>query len=200
MLNSDKSYQDDNDDYQNDASMSNTTVPGNNYSNTGSNILGPSVNTAGTITTIGFVNAAEMHSSVLFHTTGYLVAGPSNLIVNGSNVEITYDAGTILANSNITTLNGNINMSNGKLVLNSNTCGIVNMSTASVVGGFKKYLVTTSKYNLATSVVFCTLTGQGAPQSNGTNIISVENATSNSFNIVLNNTNYNGTIMWMLAN
>jgi len=127
VMNSDKSYQDDNAQYQVDASMSNTTVPGNNYSNTGNQILGPSVLTAGTITTTGFSEASEMHAEVLFHTPGYLVAGPSSLIVNGSNVEITYGAGTILANSNITT-NANVYASNGT-VYGSNVTAKSNLTS-----------------------------------------------------------------------
>jgi len=125
VLNSDKSYQDDLAAYQIDASMSNTNVPGNDYTNTGNPILGPSVNTAGTITTIGFVNSAEMHASTLMFTPGYIVAGPSNLIVTG-NTEIVRGAGTMLASSNITSL-ANIYASNG-LVYGSNVTAMCNVT------------------------------------------------------------------------
>jgi hypothetical protein len=208
VLNSDKSYQDDLTAYQIDASMSNTNVPGNNYSNTGNPILGPSVNTAGTITTIGFVNSAEMHASTLMFTPGYIVAGPSNLIVNG-NTEIVRGAGTMLASSNITSLaniyasNGTITGSNlvalsnltvntGKLTLNAACSGVLsnmNVGSTNVNGNFYK-TVTTSQCT-TDSLIFATPRNL-AP-------VSIEAQVNGSFQIVVPNT-YTSSVVWMIIN
>jgi hypothetical protein len=131
VLNTDKSYQDDTWPNQVDAS---SNTPNNNWANTysshGQPILGPSVITRGDISTQGFLTGAQVHSDQLVHTPGYIVCGPDSLILNPANstsgYAVTYGAGTILANSNITSL-ADIYASNG-LVYGSNVTAMSNVT------------------------------------------------------------------------
>lgn len=227
VLNSDKSYQDDIGAYQVDASMSNTNVPGNDYQNTGNQILGSPVNTAGTISTRGFVNSSEMHASVLVHTPGYLVTGPSNLIVNpGTGAEITYGAGTILANSNISSY-ANINASNGTIT-GSNIIALSNLTVntgnvtvttgnltltagrlilnANCTGGFAAMTGGSNEgiyKKLQVSTTACTSNSQVFLTYSGLNnpgILSSENILNGSFRIVSTNSNDAGTVRWLVVN
>lgn len=114
LLTTDKSYQDDLAKYQVDASQninsaSYGTYP---YNNTSNQILGPSVNTAGDVKSGGYVEGQQVHALDLIHTPGFIACGPDSLITDINGVPIVRGAGTILANSNITSL-ANIYASNG---------------------------------------------------------------------------------------
>jgi hypothetical protein len=130
ILNTDKSYQDDIASYQIDPSLQNDkdiVNPPFNYNNTGKQILGPPVNTAGNVVSGGYLEAMQVHGADLIHTGGYIVSGPDSLIINPvTGATITYGDGTMLANSNITSL-ANIYASNG-VVHGSNLTAMSNIT------------------------------------------------------------------------
>lgn len=130
VLNTDKSYQDDIAAYQVDASRQDDTSvinPPFNYNNTGNLISGPPVNTAGHITTLGYITGSQLHGVDLIHTGGYIVAGPTSLIIDPvTGATISYSNYTILAQSNITSL-ANIYASNG-VVHGSNLTALSNIT------------------------------------------------------------------------
>jgi len=130
VLTTDKSYQDDLATYQVEASF-NLNLPGigSNYPNTGGQILGPSVNTGGTIQTIGLVECSEAHSTQLMHTAGYILAAPDSLGVYPApaRCNVNYGAYTINAQSNIVSLSANVYASNGT-VLGSNVVALSNIT------------------------------------------------------------------------
>ena len=136
VLNTDKSYQDDTLVNQVDASQN---TPDNNwgltYSANGQQILGPPVNTRGDISSEGYVTGGQVHAVNLFHTPGYIVSGPDSLILNPvdpiTGFAVTYGAGTMLAQSNITSL-ANIYASNG-LVYGSNVQAMCNVTAGNMV-------------------------------------------------------------------
>jgi hypothetical protein len=221
VLNTDKSYQDDIAAYQVDASQHTieASTSNFNYNNTGNPILGPPVNTAGDITTLGYVGGAQLHGADLIHTGGYIVAGPDSLITNPSTgVPILYSNYTILAQSNITTLaninasngtvtgsnlvalsnltvnTGNITLTAGRLILNANNTGIANMASGSIDGSFRKLTVASTACR-TTSRVFLTYAGQ-----NNVGVLSAEAIASNSFQIVSSSTTDAGTVQWLVVN
>jgi len=221
VMTTDKSYQDDLAAYQVDAA-SNAIYGGSNYLNTNSQILGPSVNTAGSILTIGRSTCAESHASVLVHTPGYIIAGPSNLVVNPltatSNVQ--YGAGTMYAQSNITSLTANIYASNGtvlgsnlvalsnitantgdltvtagRLILNGGSVGVFAMSTVANVGSGRKTATVTATNCRTTSQVFLTY---GTLVNEG--LLAAVTINNGSFTITSTSSNDQSAIRWMLVN
>jgi hypothetical protein len=135
ILSTDKSYQDDLARYQIDASQNTpdpslAVYPSSNvypYDNTGKQILGPSVYTAGDVLSSGFVGGNQVHAVDLIHTLGFIVSGPNSLITDSiTNLPIVLGQGTILANSNITSL-ANIYASNG-VVHGSNLVALSNVT------------------------------------------------------------------------
>lgn len=130
VLNTDKSYQDDNASYQVDASLQNdkdVINPPFNYNNTGNPIRGPPINTAGNVISGGYLEGPQVHAYDLFHTGGYIVAGPDSLIRDSvTDATISYSNYTILAQSNITSL-ANIYASNG-VVHGSNLTAMSNIT------------------------------------------------------------------------
>jgi len=222
ILNTDKSYQDDITAYQVDASRQDdkdVLNPPFNYNNTGNPISGPPVITAGNVVSGGYLEALQVHGFDLIHTGGYVVSGPDTLIINpGTGAPITYGAGTILANSNITSL-ANINASNGtvtgsnlvalsnltvntgditltagRLILNANNTGIANMASGSIIGSFRKLTVASTACR-TTSRVFLTYASQ-----NDVGVLSAEGIASNSFIIVSSSTTDAGTVQWLVVN
>lgn len=222
VLTTDKSYQDDLGAYQVEASY-NLNLPGvgSNYPNTSGQILGPSVNTGGTIQTIGLVECSEAHSTQLMHTAGYILAAPDSLGVfpAPARCNVNYGAYTINAQSNITSLSANIYASNGtvlgsnvvalsnitantgnitatagRLILNSNNSGVVQMSNGSISGGFRKLTVPANGCRVG-SLVFLTYLAQ-----NNAGLLSADNIANNSFQIVSNNTGDLSPVQWMIIN
>jgi len=198
ILNTDKSYQDDITAYQVDASRQDDTDvlnPPFNYNNTGNPISGPPVITAGNVVSGGYLEALQVHGFDLIHTGGYVVSGPDYLIINSNTgAPITYGAGTILANSNITSVTGDITLTAGRLILNSNNTGIANMASGSIVGSFRKLTVASTACR-TTSRVFLTYAGQ-----NNVGVLSAEAIASNSFQIVSSSTTDAGTVQWLVVN
>jgi len=223
VLNTDKSYQDDTAVNQVDASQN---TPDNNwgttYSANGQQILGPPVNTRGDISSEGFITGGQLHAVNLFHTPGYIVSGPESLILNPvdpiTGVPVTYGDGTMLAQSNITSLaniyasngvvlgsnlvalsnatlnTGNLTLTAGRLILNVNNSGTADLTTGNSVGGFRRRLVTASGCR-ATSQVFLTYSGINTP-----GFLSSENIANGSFEIVSSSSNDAGTVRWMVIN
>jgi len=225
VLTTDKSYQDDLGAYQIEASYNNN-LPGygSNYPNTGGQILGPSVYTGGTIQTIGAVECSEAHSSVLFHTIGYFLAGQDSLGVYPApaHCNVTYGAGTMNAQSNITSLQANIYASNGT-VLGSNVVALSNITANT---GDLTITAGTLKLNSACSGIVSMNIGQPGVTRNASFVyctvpinqpnanykvftslltqtnaapVSIETRTTSNFKIVLNS-NYIDSVMWMLVN
>lgn len=129
VLNTDKSYQDDLTKEQVDASRNTLTAASGvyPYNNTSNQILGPPVNTAGDVLSGGYLEGKQVHAVDLVHTPGFIVSGPDALISTPvTGVPIVYGAGTILANSNITSL-ANIYASNG-VVHGSNVTAMSNVT------------------------------------------------------------------------
>ena len=162
LLTTDKSYQDDLAKYQVDASQninsaSYGTYP---YNNTSNQILGPSVNTAGDVKSGGYVEGKQVHAEDLIHTTGFIACGPESLITDINGVPIVRGAGTILANSNITSL-ANIYASNG-VVHGSNVTAQSNV---------------TAGRNIDASNGTIT----------GSNLVALSNVTVNTGKLILNN-------------
>jgi hypothetical protein len=210
VLSTDKSYQDDTAAYQVDASKN---TPNSNWANTyssqGRQILGPPVNTRGDINSKGYITGGQVHAENLFHTSGYIVSGPDSLILNPANditgFAVTYGAGTMLANSNITSLaniyasNGvvlgsNVEVSSGRLILNSNNSGVANMVAGSIIDGYRKLTVLATACR-TTSQVFLTYSGQNTP-----GFLSSESNINGSFQIVSSSSNDQGSVRWMVIN
>lgn len=223
VLTTDKSYQDDTAAYQVDASKN---TPNSNWANTyssqGQQILGPPVNTRGDISSEGYITGGQVHAENLFHTPGYIVSGPESLILNPVNeitgFAVTYGAGTMLANSNITSLaniyasngvvlgsnvvalsnvtlnTGDLTVTSGRLILNANNSGVAGMTGGSIVGSFKKVTVVAPACR-TTSQVFLTYSGQ-----NNSGILSSEAIADGSFQIVSTNTSDLGNVRWMVIN
>jgi hypothetical protein len=223
VLTTDKSYQDDLGAYQVEASY-NLNLPGtgSNYPNTGGQILGPSVNTGGTIQTIGLVECAEAHSSQLMHTTGYILAAPDSngVYPEPARCNVNYGAYTINATSNITSLSANIYASNGtvigsnlislsnitantgdvrvttgRLILNSNNTGVANMTGGTSDGSFRKLYVTANACRASSRVFF---TYKGVVSNPG--ILSAEEMATNQFRIVSTNTADGSDVQWIVVN
>ncbi len=260
VLSTDKSYQDDTAAYQVDASKN---TPNSNWANTyssqGQQILGPPVNTRGDISSEGYITGGQVHAENLFHTSGYIVSGPESLILNPVNpitgFAVTYGAGTMLANSNITTLanlyasngtvlgsnlvalsniyasngmvvgsnlvalsniyasngtvfgsnlvalsnmtlnTGDLTVTQGRLILNSNNSGIADLTNGSNEGTYRKITVTTAA-SRPTSQVFLTFAGF----SGTTGFLSSEDITTGSFRIVSTDSNDRGVVRWMVIN
>ena len=232
VLTTDKSYQDDLGAYQVEASY-NLNLPGvgSNYPNTGGQILGPSVYTGGRIQTIGAVECSEAHSSVLFHTPGYFLAGQDSLGVYPSpaHCNVTYGAGTMNAQSNITSLSANIYASNGT-VLGSNVVALSNITanTGNITATAGNVVITAGKLQLNSncsgvvsmaigpsvsrpggSYAYRTVTTSqvtansviiGSAMNQTSGQVSIEGITPGvSFQLVVN-TAYTSNIMWMLIN
>lgn len=223
VLTTDKSYQDDTAAYQVDASKN---TPNSNWANTyssqGRQILGPPVNTRGDISSEGFITGGQVHAENLFHTPGYIVSGPDSLILNPvdeiTGFAVTYGAGTMLAQSNITSLaniyasngvvlgsnvvalsnatlnTGDLTVTAGRLILNANNSGVANMAGGTIVGSFRKLTVAASACR-STSQVFLTYAGQ-----NNSGFLSSEALADGSFQIVSNNTSDQGNVRWMVIN
>ena len=162
VLNTDKSYQDDLTTEQVDASRNTLTASSGTYpyNNTSNQILGPPVNTAGDVLSGGYVECKQAHAIDLFHTPGFIACGPDSLITDINGVPIVRGAGTILANSNITSL-ANIYASNG-VVHGSNVTAMSNV---------------TAGRNIDASNGTIT----------GSNIIALSNLTVNTGKLTLNN-------------
>ena len=199
VLNSDKSYQDDNDKYQVDESNYE-----NPYSNTGLQILGPGVNTAGTIYTTGYVEGSEVHAPLLFHTPGYLVSGPDTLLRDVSNNLIPYGAGTILANSNITT---NANIYSRKMFI-SGAASNLGTSNAPLTASAGRGVLNGATVPSATiytsaltsnSLIFATVTSGTA---GGLTVVSSNSPApqSNYFVVYSSITNSTASFNWMIVN
>jgi hypothetical protein len=223
VLTTDKSYQDDLGAYQVEASF-NLNLPGvgSNYPNTGGQILGPSVYTGGTIQTIGLVECSEAHSTQLVHTNGYFLAGENSISVYPApaRCNVNYGAGTMNAQSNITSLSANIYASNGtvlgsnvvalsnitantgdlrvttgRLILNSNNTGVANMTGGTIDGSFRKLYVTANACRSTSRVFF---TYKGVVSNPG--ILSAEEMATNQFRIVSTNTADGSQVQWIVVN
>jgi hypothetical protein len=242
VLSTDKSYQNDTAAYQVDASKN---TPNSNWANTyssqGQQILGPPVNTRGDISSEGYITGGQVHAENLFHTPGYIVSGPDSLILNPVNpitgFAVTYGAGTMLANSNITTLanlyasngtvlgsnlvalsniyasngtvlgsnlvalsnmtlnTGDLTVTQGRLILNSNNSGFADFNNGSNEGTYRKIKVTTAA-SRPTSQVFLTF----AAFSGTTGFLSSEDIATGSFRIVSTDSNDRGVVRWMVIN
>jgi len=223
VMSTDKSYQDDLGGYQLEEGFNYPPNSSNGpiYGNYSNQLLGPSVMTGGTIQTIGRVECSETHSSVLSHTPGFFLAADDSYLVYpiGYSNRV-YGNGTMNAQSNITSLTANIYASNGtvlgsnvvalsnitantgdltvtagRLILNSNNTGVANMTGATNTGGFKKLYVTANACR-AGSRVF--LTYQGVVSNPG--ILSAEETSTNQFRIVSNNTGDASQVQWIVVN
>jgi hypothetical protein len=212
ILSTDKSYQDDLARYQIDASQNTSNSKYYSlypYNNTSNQILGPPVNTAGDVISGGYLEGYQVHAVDLIHTLGFIVAGPDSLSedINGNPINI--GSGTILANSNITSL-ANINASNGtitgsnlvalsnvtvntgKLILNNACSGLVTqMNVGSTNSGGNFYKTVTTSQCTTSSLIFAT------PRNLTT--VSIEGQSNGGFQIVTPNT-YTNSVAWFLIN
>jgi len=183
VLNTDKSYQDDLTKEQVDASRNTLTAASGvyPYNNTSNQILGPPVNTAGDVLSGGYLEGKQVHAADLVHTPGFIVSGPDALISTPvTGVPIVYGAGTILANSNITSL-ANIYASNG-VVHGSNVTAMSNVTagrnidasngtiTGSNIIARSNLTVNTGDITLSSGRLFLNTTNSGVAQlSTGSN-------------------------------
>ena len=207
VLNTDKSYQDDLTKEQVDASRNTLTAASGvyPYNNTSNQILGPPVNTAGDVLSGGYLEGKQVHAVDLVHTPGFIVSGPDALISTPvTGVPIVYGAGTLLANSNITSL-ANIYASKG-VVHGSNVTAMSNVTagrnidasngtiTGSNIVALSNLTVNTGKLTLspACSGVVSMAVGPNVNRPGGGNVYAYRTVTTSQItanSIVIGSTN-----------
>lgn len=82
----------------------------------------------------------------------------------------------------------------GSLILNSDSTGVADLSTGSVIGSFRKLTVNAANCHVG-SIIMLTYSGQ-----NHTGVLSAEAISNGSFQIVSSNIADAGTVMYLIVN
>jgi hypothetical protein len=163
---------------------------------------GPPVETLGDSTFGGDVDIAGDTTMAGTLEVDGLVTANAGIDVTAGGIDVTsggieVTAGGIQVTAGgVSITSGNLVLTNGSIDLNSNCIGTADMTSGSIVGGFRKLQVSAGSIT-GTSRVFLTYASQ-----NNAGILSAEgiNSPAGTFTIVSNNTIDGSSVFWMVIN